>query len=262
MADGDRTVVTANGTVGGLTVHREVTVPSTGNEDFARTVDTFTNSTNASITRTVQFIANLGSDAATRIFATSDGNATWEVGDQWIGTDDVIDGSGTPATIHYIHGSLGLTPVSVNVVGDNLVWTYNLTVNAGETVRLAYFTIVGATEAAAEAAATALVTPSGFNGQAAAFLSTDEVGSVVNFSWPDTTPPAVTLTVPALTNNAQPPVIVTATDDISGVPDGTTVFVDVDTNNDGTFTDPGEAGYLTGVLSGGTVTLAPSVSLA
>ena len=38
----------------------------------------------------------------------------------------------------------------------------------------------------------------------------------------DTTPPVVTLTAPALTNNAKPSLTVSATDTGSGVPDGTT----------------------------------------
>ncbi len=180
MADNGQSVVTAAGTVAGLTVSREVTVPNAGNEDFARTIDTFTNSTGAPITTTVQIVGNLGSDAATHVFATSDGTGIVSPNDQWIGTD----GGGVPATIHYIHGPLGLMPVSVQIVGDNITWTYNLTVDAGATVRLGSFTILGTTEAAAEAAANALVTSSGFGNQAAAYLSPDEVSSLVNFVWP------------------------------------------------------------------------------
>jgi hypothetical protein len=52
--------------------------------------------------------------------------------------------------------------------GDNIQWTYEITVPAGETVRLAHFTILADTRAAAEAAAATLVTSSGFGGQAAA----------------------------------------------------------------------------------------------
>ena len=70
--------------------------------------------------------------------------------------------------------------------GDNIEWTYNLTVPAGETVRLANFTILSTTRAEAEAAANALVTSSGFGGQAAAFLTPQELASLANF---DNTPP-------------------------------------------------------------------------
>lgn len=202
MADGGQTVATANGTAAGLTVHREVTVPGTGNEDFARTIDTFTNSTASPITTTVRFVANLGSDAATHIFGTSDGNTTWDPTDQWIGTDDGTNGSGTPATIHYIYGPGGIHPTTVSIDGDvvngirdNLVWTYDLTVPAGQTVRLGYFSIVATTQAAATAAANTLVTATGPGGQAAAFLTPSELDSLVNFDWQsvDTAPPTVTV---------------------------------------------------------------------
>ena len=86
-----------------------------------------------------------------------------------------------PATIFYIHGPGALKPVSVSVIGDNIQWTYNITVQAGQTVRLGYFTIVATTRAAATAAADVLVTPSGFGGQAAMSLTTGELQSLVNY---------------------------------------------------------------------------------
>ena len=109
MADSGQSVITASGTAAGLTVSREVTVPNTGSQDFARTVDTFTNSTGSSITTTVEIVGDLGSGAATTVFATSDGTGVVSPADQWIGTD----GGGTPAIIHYIHGPSGLQPISV-----------------------------------------------------------------------------------------------------------------------------------------------------
>ena len=54
---------------------------------------------------------------------------------------------------------------------------------AGQSVQLANFTIVAPTEAAAESAANALVTTSGFGGQAAAFLSASQASSLANFLW-------------------------------------------------------------------------------
>ena len=67
LADGDRTVVTPTVAIAGLYVSREITVPDTGNEDFARTVDVFTNPTDSPITTTVRIVGNLGSDAATTV---------------------------------------------------------------------------------------------------------------------------------------------------------------------------------------------------
>ena len=112
------------------------------------------------------------------MFATSDGTGIVSPNDQWIGTDG---GAGTPAVIQYLHGPAGLEPTSVAVTGSNISWTYNLTVPAGQTVTLAYFTIVSTTPAAAIAAANALVTPAGFGGQAGAFLSTAQLSALANF---------------------------------------------------------------------------------
>jgi hypothetical protein len=183
-ADSGQSVITANGAAAGLTVSRKITVPNTGGQDFARTVDVFTNSTGLPVSTAVTIVGNLGSDAATNVFATSDGTGIVSPNDQWIGTDDATDGGGTPAIIHYIHGPAGLQPASVSVIGDNIEWTYNLTVPAGQTVRLAYFTIVNTTRAGAIAAANALVSPAGFGGQAGAFLSSTEVASLANFLFP------------------------------------------------------------------------------
>ncbi len=193
LDDGGRTVVTPVQTLAGLNVHREITVPLTpaplpggeGSEDFARTVDVFENPTGSPITTTVHIVGNLGSDAATTVF-TPNGGTTPDVNDQWIGTDDA-NGTGTPAIIHYIHGPFGLKPTAVNVTGDNIDWTYTITVMPGETVRLASFTIVSTWRADAIAAANALVTPSGFGGQAAVFLSTEEINSLANFRAETTT---------------------------------------------------------------------------
>jgi hypothetical protein len=178
-SDGGQTLSSTVGTAAGLSVSREVTVPNSGTVDFVRTVDIFTNSTSASITTTVTVVGNLGSDAGTEVFATSNGSI--DRATQWIGTDDGVDGGGTPATIHYLHGGGGLKPVSACVSGDSIQWTYQLTVPAGQTVRLAYLTIVANTRAEARAAALALTASSGLAAQAAQYLTSDELASLVNF---------------------------------------------------------------------------------
>jgi uncharacterized repeat protein (TIGR01451 family) len=187
-ANGGQSLLLGSGTAAGLTVSREVTVPDTGSQDFARTVDTFTNSSGSSITTTVQIVANLGSSEATTVFATSAGGTTVAPGDQWIATD----GSGTPAIVTYIHGPLSLQPTSESINGSDLQWTYSITVAAGSSVSLAYFTIVATTPAAAVAAANALVGSSGFGGQAAAYLSAAQLQSLANFAntSPVLTPPS------------------------------------------------------------------------
>jgi hypothetical protein len=201
LADNGRTVVVGSGSASGLSILRKVFVPAGGNEDFARTVDSFTNNTGSSISTTVTIVGNLGSNASTRVFGTSSGDTTISPADQWIGTDDNLDGGGTPAVIHYIHGPLGLQPSSVTLTGDNIQWTYNLTVPAGQTVRLAYFTIVAATEVAATSEANALVAGSWFGGQADAYLTTNESSSLANFRFP---PPTVAGTASWLSSGTLP----------------------------------------------------------
>ena len=188
--DGGCTLVTTSTVMSQLKITRRITVPNTGAEDFARTIDVFENATDSDITTTVSVVGNLGSNAATRVFATSDGDTDVETTDTWIGTDG---GAGTPAVIHYIHGPLGLKPTSVEVIGDNIRWTYDLTVRAGKTARLGYFTIVADNVWTAIGAANALVTDSGFGAEAASFLSTAELQSLVNFLPADALPAATVI---------------------------------------------------------------------
>jgi uncharacterized repeat protein (TIGR01451 family) len=183
LADNSQSVLLPSQTLAGLTVSRKVTVPSAGGQDFARTVDSFQNTTANSITTTVTIVSNLGSDAATNVFATSDGTGVVSPNNQWIGTDDAIDGGGTPAVISVIHGPTGLLPTSVSLIGDNLTWTYSLTVPAGQTVRLATFTIQSMSRATAVAEANALVTAGGFGGEAGLLLSPAESASLLNFNF-------------------------------------------------------------------------------
>ncbi len=145
-------------------------------------MDIFQNLSGSPITATVKIVGNLGSGTATTVFNTSDGDTTVEVTDQWIGTDDA-DGTGTPAIIHYIHGPTGIVPATTQVIGDNIEWTYNLTVPANSTVRLASFTVLNATQAGVEADVNVLVTPTAFGGQAGTFLTQAELNSLVNFQF-------------------------------------------------------------------------------
>ncbi len=225
-ADNGHTVLIGEGTLADLVVSRAITVPNAGiaipeptDLDFARTIDSFTNPTDSSITATVRIVGNLGSGAATTVFATSDGDTTWETTDQWIGTDDA-DGTGTPALIHYIHGPAGLAPDSVSINGDDMDWEYTITVQPGETVELAYFTIVTpngdgeSTRDAAVAAAGTLVTPDGFSA-AAAFPGNVDLADLENYQFP----PVATVSLDTHTANVNDVLVATATkSDPEGAP--------------------------------------------
>jgi hypothetical protein len=77
----------------------------------------------------------------------------------------------------------------------------------------------------------------------------------------DQTAPVVTLQVPATTTDPAPTVFVRAADR-NGLPDGTPVFLDIDRNADGDYTDPGEASAAQGLLHSGFASLIlPSLAL-
>ncbi|MFO0864701.1 MAG: Ig-like domain-containing protein [Gemmataceae bacterium] len=170
-----------------LYAQRNVSVPLIGDVDFARTVDTF-DVPGGWQPRDVAatYTSNLG--AGQSIVSTSDGDAVLETTDTWFLTDDG-DGTGSPAVLHLIGTPLGVRSSSVMVVGDNVTWTYSFTVASGAVLRLATFTIVAETRAAAVAAVEELVGPHGFRGAAAEGLAAGEVSSLANFRFPAPPPP-------------------------------------------------------------------------
>ena len=194
LRNNGQSVSTISETLSGLNVSRTITVPNTGSQDFARTVDYFQNPTGSPITTTVTIVGNLGSDAATRVFATSSGDSTPSVNDEWFGTDG---GPGTTAVISIIHGPHGLLPTSEDIVGDNIEWTYSITVQPGQTLELATFSIQASSEANAIAEANVLVTPTDFGGQAEEFLNQADLAALANFQFP---PLQVSGTTPAFTS--------------------------------------------------------------
>jgi uncharacterized delta-60 repeat protein len=258
FANGGRTLVTPSQALSGLTVSRKITVPNTGSQDFARTVDVFTNPTGSAISTTVNLIGNLGSDAATQVFATSTGGSTPGVNDQWFGTDG---GPGTTAVLHIVHGPTGLKPTAVTVSGDNIDWTYNLTVPAGQTVELGTFTILATSRTGAIAEANALVTATGFGGQAAAFLSAADLAALANMQFTQPT----TTTVASSANPAVFGQSVTFTATVSpqsgsGTPTGTVTFLDGSTTLGTATLASGQATFSTASLAVGSHSVTVSYS--
>ncbi len=72
---------------------------------------------------------------------------------------------------------------------------------AGATKRLAHFTVLGTTRAQAIASANALVTNTGFGGEAAAFLTAQELASLANFEF-NTAPTDLSLSSNAIAENS------------------------------------------------------------
>src|SRR5262249_53519810 len=142
--------------------------------------DYFQNPTGSPIAAAVTILGNLGSDSATRVFATSSGASAPGVNDLWFGTDA---GPGTTALIHILHGPAGLKPSSVSIIGDNVTWTYNITVQPGQTIELGTYTIQATAEASAVAQANVLVSDYGFGAHAADFMTSSELASLANFQF-------------------------------------------------------------------------------
>ncbi|HEV3310503.1 MAG TPA: PKD domain-containing protein, partial [Chloroflexota bacterium] len=172
-------LLTAVETMSGLSVSREVTVPTTGSQNFARTIEQLQNPTGGDITATVTLISNLGTEGAAGVFATASGDVTPSPADQWVGTQS----PGGPAIVHYVHGPADLTPTTISVVGDSIEWTYSVTVPAGQTVELGELTVVNGTQAGAISDANALVASTGFGGDAGDFLSAGDLAAIANFQF-------------------------------------------------------------------------------
>ncbi len=157
-ADG-RTVTLRVATLAGLQVQRFVYVPASGG-DWARFADVLQNTSSTAITTTVRINGNLGSDSATRLMATSSGGASVSTNDAWFATDDT-DGSGDPSLVHFLQGgpSSGalVNARAVSQVADNIEWTFDVTVPAGERVVFLTFALQGNSQASVQAEAARLM---------------------------------------------------------------------------------------------------------
>ena len=180
LVDGGRTLVTNSRLYSQLNVSREITVPTAGSDDFSRQLEVFENPTSAAILTHVRLVTNLSSDSDTVVFATSDGDLLVEPSDWWVGTDDSNPIGGLPATIQLLRGPFIDGNMSLAVVGDNLEWTFDLTVPAGETRRLVTYSVIGTTRQQAIDSANALVGTTSFGGEAVSDLNSSELETLAN----------------------------------------------------------------------------------
>jgi hypothetical protein len=143
-------------TVGGINVSRKVFVPL--NDQFARWLNIFTNTTGSPITFTMDTGNNLGSDSNTVIVNSSSGNAAAELTDTWVSTFQNYSGttSSDPRLGHVLQGAGASVPLSgINFVNgdDNPWWGYTITLQPGETKIIANFVTGQPSKAAANAKA-------------------------------------------------------------------------------------------------------------
>lgn len=133
--------------VSGLDVSAEYYFP--GNIPVARAVYSMSNPTGVPVSVLVQLGHNVGSDGATRVEATSDGDLTVETVDGWHVTSDLGGGTGTngapdPVVTLARFGPGAASPVASSLVvfgagEEDQIDNYNVTIPANSTRRIMVF---------------------------------------------------------------------------------------------------------------------------
>ena len=195
--DAGREIVFPEQANNGLQVSRKLYVPSTGTA-FARWLNILRNPTLSDLTADVRLqLGNLGSDGATKVVASSSGDAVMDVSDAWVVTDDSLVAAaagfaGDPALVH-VWQSTGAASDKADslfntfqVDSDNGAADFTgVTVPAGGTVifmsvEVQRFTSAQATDGIAAALGRG-------SGELFAGLTNQEKGQIAN--WNATAPP-------------------------------------------------------------------------
>jgi hypothetical protein len=162
---------------GGVSVSRRIFVPD--DQAFARYLEVLSNPTNADIVVEVHINTNLGSDSATVIVTTSDGDTAFETTDTWIVTDDASDGGSDPSLAHVIAGPGALiAPSAVSTPTGTLEYSYDVTVPANGRAIVMHFASQNANRATAITSAGNLV---GLGNSTLDGMTPEEIADVVNF---------------------------------------------------------------------------------
>lgn len=152
--DNNREVVLGPQTIGNVAVTRKVFVPA--DQGYTRFLEIVRNTSATTVNYTISIETNLGSDGSTNLVGTSSGDLVFAPNDDWIVTDDV-DAGGDPTMLHVTASPSGrVRPTIATLSGDNLRYTYNLTLNPGETQVVMHFASQNQNRATALAKATQL----------------------------------------------------------------------------------------------------------
>jgi hypothetical protein len=181
VEDNRQTIVFPTKTLAGLEVHREVYVPATGG-NFARLLDVLHNPTGTPIMVPVTLSGDLGGLSPLSVTASSSGDATLTTADNWFASDDAPAAGFAPELAFVLQDGTGIVSVAdadFDSAQFQFGWSFNLTVGAGETIRLLSFAVQTSGRAAAAAEAADLVT---LPARAKANLSESELASIVNFA--------------------------------------------------------------------------------
>jgi hypothetical protein len=163
---------------------RKVYVPTVGS--YARWMNFFKNTGTSALTVTMYTSNNLGSDTATVITGSSNGNMTAETSDTWVAsfqnwnTGPPLHISTDPRLAHVLQGPGASVPVSmIHFVNgdDNPWWAYTFTIAPGATTAILNYGVASMTQAAAASQAASLV-----SAPPVACLSAGETAEVANFA--------------------------------------------------------------------------------
>ena len=209
----DRQVDFAVQTVGTLAVSRKVFVPD--NDHFARWLNVVTNNGSSAQSVELTIANNLGSDSNTVITGSSSGDLTASTADNWVTTFQNWSGTTTsdPRLGHVLEGpgaKVPLSTVSFANGNDNPYWSYNVTIQPGQTIAVLNFGVADPTQAQSKADAARL---DALPANALQCLTATEKAEIVNFNaTPPPPPPPPPPPVPAGRPNAG--------GDVTPTPDG------------------------------------------
>lgn len=211
----NRQYIFADQTIGNIVVSRRVFVPD--NDEFCRWINIFTNSGGANETVSVVIYSDLGSDADTVLYETSNPPAAVTTADNWaVSYEDYSGGtSPSPRLGHVFQGpnrQVGLKDIVFVSGNDTPFWEYELTLAPGETSAIMNYVTGQPSKVAARDKCQALT---GLAANALACIAEAERQYIKNF---DLIAPTVTMTssVNNPTNVTPIPVTVTFSEVVIG----------------------------------------------
>jgi hypothetical protein len=144
--------------IGGIAVQRSILVSDAAIADrgFARFLDSFTNTTDAEVTITVETITESGADTDLQFPVTSSLDTVLDSDDVgFVTSDGGADGDPRVMIAYGSDGSQGSLPANVRVDGDNITVTHTITLAPGETRSLLQFATQNNTDQSASGDLTA-----------------------------------------------------------------------------------------------------------
>lgn len=163
---------------------RKVYVPE--DDGFIRYLDTIVHTGTVEANFRFTTFTNLGFDGRETFVTTSGGDGAFTLDDTWFALDD--GAGGNPAAAYVIGNGGGIAPSATNRVGDNLSYTFDMTLAPGESRSILHFGVQANSPEDAVDTARALSgpTPAGLEG-----LSEEELARILNFDLGRTPTPVI-----------------------------------------------------------------------